>query len=440
MRNRARALCLLASCGEHAPVEVEAVADRVLPVAHRQSGNLDESFLAVGTAVPTFAGAYFGEGGELVIRLTNLADSTRALAEMQQLLLDRVRVDPRSMSEARKREAVLPRRWRMEEASHSFAELYQVRSQLFVSAFQDDDVVSLDIDERHGKVVIGVTSMAAESRVQSARATSLTKALVEFRTVSAPSLTNSTTLYNRHRPITGGYQIGPSGCTTTIGARRGSEQLVLTNSHCSATPWSLDGGSIRQNNSGNAPFFGVEVSDPSTYSCGTLFQPRQCRRADVTAYTATGVDLFPTDTLGWAPGLIARTMFGVAGVWQTSGSLEIDSLSPYWNVIAEVEYPLWNEALHKVGMATGWTFGSVYETCQDVRLSSHGRPVIVCADKANLNLEQGDSGSPIFAMFGGLPNTVAFYGIAFAEQGGASGVFSNFGQMKQDLGSNLQTF
>ncbi len=296
-------LCLLASCGEHAPVEVEAVADRVLPVAHRQSGNLDESFLAVGTAVPTFAGAYFGDGGELVIRLTKLADSTRALAEMQQLLLDRVRVDPRSMSEAQKREAVLPRRWRMEEASYSFAELYQVRSELFVSAFQDDDVVSLDIDERHGKVVIGVTSMAAESRVQSARATSLAKALVVFRSVSAPSLTNSTTLYNRHRPITGGYQIGPSGCTTTIGARRGSEQLVLTNSHCSATPWSLDGGSIRQN-----------------------------------------------------------------------------------------------------------------------------------------NLEQGDSGSPIFAMFGGLPNTVAFYGIAFAEQGGASGVFSNFGQMKQDLGSNLQTF
>ena len=35
---------------------------------------------------------------------------------------------------------------------------------------------------------------------------------------------------------------------------------------------------------------------------------------------------------------------------------------------------------------------------------------------------------------------MAFYGIAFAEQGGASGVFSNFGQMKQDLGSNLQTF
>ncbi|WP_337171503.1 hypothetical protein [Gemmatimonas aurantiaca] len=406
----------------------------------RYAGNLDESFLAVGAAVPTFAGAYFGDEGELVVRLTDLADSARALGEMQQLLLDRVRVDPRKVSESRKRELALQRRWRMEKASHSFIELHQVRSQMFLSAFQDDDVVSLDIDERRGKVVVGITSAAAEARVVAARATSLAKALVIFESVNPVVLTSSTTLNYRRRPITGGYEIGPSGCTTTIGARRGSEELILTNSHCSANAWSLDGGSIRQNNSGSAPFFGAEVTDPSTYACGTLFVPRRCRHADVAAYSATGVDLFPTDTLGWAPGLIARTTFGVAGLMQTAGSTEVDSLDPHWTVIAEVNFPLWNEALHKVGVTTGWTFGSVYETCKDVRLGSHGRPLIVCADKAHLNMEPGDSGSPVFAMYGGFPNTVAFYGVGFAEDGGSSGVFSNFGQIKQDLGSNLWTF
>lgn len=328
----------------------------------------------------------------------------------------------------------------MEKASYSFAELHQVRSQMFLSAFQDDDVVSLDIDERLGRVVIGVTSKAAEARVEAARATSLAKALVVFENVTPAVLTSFSTLNYRRRPITGGYEIGPSGCTTTIGARRGSEELILTNSHCSAAAWSLDGGSVRQNNSGNAPFFGAEVTDPPTYACGTLFAPRRCRRADVTAFSSTGVDLFPSDTLGWAVGLIARTTFSASGVTQTSGSNEVDSLNPHWNVIAEVNYPLWGEAVHKVGIATGWTFGSVYDTCKDVRLSTHGRPLIVCADKAHLNIEQGDSGSPIFAMYGGFPNTVAFYGVGFGHEGGSSGLFSNFGQIKQDLGSNLWTF
>jgi hypothetical protein len=401
--------------------------------------NLDEAFLAIGAVVPSFAGAYFGDGGELVVRLTDLADSAQALVEVQRLLVDRVRVDPRRVSEAQKREIGVPRKWRMEKASHSFTQLHHVRSEMFLRAFQEDDVTSLDIDERRGLVVIGATSSTIASRLGEALSTSLSKQLVVFETVQ-PAVLTTTTLNYRRRPITGGYEIGPSACTTTIGARRGSEELILTNSHCSAAAWSLDGGSIRQNNSGTAPFFGAEVTDPPTYACGTLFVPRRCRRADVTAYSATGIDLFPTDTLGWAPGLIARTTFGVSGLAQTSGSDIVDSLDPHWTVIAEVDYPLVGEAVHKVGITTGWTFGSVYDTCKDVRLGTHGRPLIVCTDKAHLNLEPGDSGSPIFGMYGGFPNTVAFYGVGFGHEGGSSGLFSNFGQIKQDLGSNLWTF
>jgi hypothetical protein len=421
-------------------VAVDAAQNKVTGSSVRYKGNLDESFSVVGAIVPSFAGAYFGEGGELVVRLTELGDSARALAEVGSLLLDRVRVDPARISEARKREIAMPRKWRFERATHTFAELYQVRSQMFLSAFQDDDVVSLDIDERHGRVVIGVTSGAAEARVMGASQSTLAKELVVFENEKPVALTSFSTLMYRQRPITGGYQLGPSGCTTTIGARRGSEQLVLTNSHCSASAWALDGGQIRQNNSPNAPFFGAEVTDPPTYSCGTLFFPRNCRRADVTAYSAAGVDLFPGDTLGWAPGLIARTISGVHGLTQSSGSLVIDSLSPYWYVVAEINYPMWGETVHKVGINTGWTFGGVYDTCKDERLSTHGRPLIVCTDKADINMEDGDSGSPIFAMYGGYPSTVAFYGIGFGHKGGASGMFSNFNQIKQDLGSNLWTF
>lgn len=43
-------------------------------------------------------------------------------------------------------------------------------------------------------------------------------------------------------------------------------------------------------------------------------------------------------------------------------------------------------------------------------------------------------------MYGGFTSTVAFYGIGFGNDGGSSGHFSNFAQMKQDLGSNLWIF
>ncbi len=150
-RLRARALSLslcVTACGDRAPVEVEAARTRAPQPQQPYAGALDDSFLAVGRVVPAFAGAYFGEDGALVIRLTDLTDSAKALSELEGLLLNRVRVDPSKVSEARKRELAVPRQWRFEKASHSFAELHQVRSQMFLRAFEDDDVVSLDIDER----------------------------------------------------------------------------------------------------------------------------------------------------------------------------------------------------------------------------------------------------------------------------------------------------
>ena len=149
-----RALCLslcVTACGDRAPVEVEAARTRAPQPQQPYEAALDVSFITVGSVVPTFAEAYFGEDGALVIRLTDLTDSAKALSELEGLLLNRVRVDPSKVSEARKRELAVPRQWRFEKASHSFAELHQVRSQMFLRAFEDDDVVSLDIDERRGR-------------------------------------------------------------------------------------------------------------------------------------------------------------------------------------------------------------------------------------------------------------------------------------------------
>ena len=255
--------------------------------------------------------------------------------------------------------------------------------------------------------------------------------LVEFRRDDVVTPVRQQTVYWRQRPLTGGYQIGPKECTMTVGAWRGSEQLMLTASHCTATEFSPDGGATRQNV--NAVSFGFEVTDPASYYCGSFSSPhRRCRHFDAAAYDASGVDLFPDDSLGWVAGRIARTTLSVSGLSQIPGANVIDIDNPYWTVVTEIAYPILGETLHKVGVANGWTYGPVYETCKDTSVNGVR---IVCSDKANMYARDGDSGAPVFVPYGGSPGTAAFYGVVFGHQNGASAVFSNLGQMKQDLGS-----
>ena len=207
-------------------------------------------------------------------------------------------------------------------------------------------------------------------------------ALLDVVLAALPAPTRQTTIFQRQRPLAGGYEIGPRQCSLGVGIRRGAEQLAVTASHCTATIWSLDGGPLSQPLSG--PSFGAEVTDPTPYTCATLFSPnRKCRRADIAAYDASGADLIFSDTLGWAPGLIARTQFASPGSSQANGSKDLDTTNPLWTVYAEVEYPLIGEVLHKIGWSTGWTYGGVYKSCVDTNQpNGSGTVRVVCADWA----------------------------------------------------------
>lgn len=198
-------------------------------------------------------------------------------------------------------------------------------------------------------------------------------------------------------------------------------------------PLALDVGAMRQPNSGVG--FGTEVTDPTSYACGTFFLPRRCRRADVTAYSvsSSAIDMFPSDTLDWRVGLIGRTLFASPGFTQLDGSKQIDPSRPFFIVNAAVNWPVEGQVVHKIGWASGWPFGVVYNTCADVSLAGYGNIRIVCTDKAELIARGGDSGAPVF-----FPNfeteTASFYGIVVSSDGPTGAVVSNVTQIQQDLG------
>lgn len=256
-----------------------------------------------------------------------------------------------------------------------------------------------------------------------------TEAVTTFTTIAAKP-----TAYDvdgRNRPLTGGYYLGPSSCTITGTALRGTDHILMTASHCTATNWGLDYGAIWQGIP--TPTFGVEQIDPPYYSCATITAPtKKCRKADIAAYNVNSIPTEPGDTLSWAPGLIAMTTYPTNGVYQSPGS-KIISSTPYWTVTATSNSVLVGNTLHKVGNATGWTFGDVTATCVDNKPGGW-TVTIVCADKTGMYAGDGDSGSPAF--IAGWNQTATFVGVVWAKDPGTSIVWiSNFGQMKQDLGT-----
>jgi hypothetical protein len=321
-------------------------------------------------------------------------------------------------------------------ATFSFAQLLSWKRSSAPEWLSNGDVMSVDIDERKNKIVVGVRF--EKSKADVARILASAGAAVDAYEVNLEAPTRqarqATNLYSRQRPLTAGFvgNYPPKNCPITATAFRGFEMLLLTNAHCTAQSYFLDGGPVSQ---GDAVSFGNEVSDPGTYGCGTFFRPRRCRRADIAAYSVAGISPQPGDTLTFQLGLIARTQYVSNGLTLTPGSLEIDPVRPYWYIQAERTSVLQGMTLHKVGGATGWTYGDVFGTCVDVR-DDVTQVFIVCSDRANLFVNAGDSGSPVFIINDAVG--VTFVGAVWGGNG-LAGTFSSLGQIKQDLG-NVRTF
>ena len=421
-------MCFVVGCADiSAPGNERFEPSRAsVPASQPRVLSSDEHWADVADKVDAFAGLYFDGRGDLVIRLTRLSDSTKVVEAIGK---DLESILSRTSKTSGKAAVVF---W---AADKNFRELYTMKREISDVHAVGDGVVSVGLRERTGQIVvkaINVDRSSAEIRRTVPREW-LRWLVVEQGEPHVPAQPQPT-LFSRVRPLTGGYEVGPGPCSMTIGAWRGSDRLVLGSSHCSMIPFALDVGPMRQPNSG--PGFGTEVTDPTPYACGTFFQPRRCRRADVTAYSVSSspIDMFPTDTLDWRTGLIARTLFAAVGTAQTKGSTDINTLFPYFTVNSAVMWPVEGEVVHKVGWATGWTFGVVYDTCDDISLTGHGNIRIVCTDKASLYALGGDSGSPVF-----VPNfetgNAAFYGIVVAKDGATGVVFSNVNQIRQELGS-----
>ncbi len=350
----------------------------------------DPDALAIAREVPSFAGLYFNDRGDVEVALTNPSDLPAAAARIRSRLGTRRTefgsVDHRTV------------RFVSRAVQYSFLELARYKTVLRRNGiFAIDGVVSLDVKEPENRVKIGITQSAVEGRVRTLLAQlSIPEETVVFWQTPYPSLTTHT-LADSMGILQGALAIESLewACTLGFPARRNSDwaPVFVTNFHCTEDPHRFDGGPFRQGPVNHRETIGHELVDPTTHECG-IFDIDPCRNSDAALISA----IVPIQL-----GTIARTTrSSPSGCENCIMPDTIDHANPVFQITARTGSVVENEILHKIGRSTGWTQGKVEDRCADYEMNGDlvGAPnwVIRCADRVDYTSQGGDSGGPVFSI------------------------------------------
>jgi hypothetical protein len=399
----------------------------------------EQSFADLADRVASSAGYFVDERGKLVVWVRDSADDGKALqasaGALQAMQSVRLRA-PANGIEIRR-------------ARFSFWQLANWRDLIFREVLGQNGVIRLDLDETANRVDVRLDRNVAASKrpglmrhldslgvdTNAVRVSTGSVVVPALGRGRAPRL-SATYLYNTNDTIIGGLQFfhknvsdttQTNWCTLGTVLDYGGVRSFLTASHCSTTQWATDGAYANQATDGDRRI-GYESSDPSGYGCAFNF--RVCRGSDAGIYTMeSGI---PS-----AVGIIAKTT-SVSWTWGTSGSITIDTSSPYF-VVTDVGCGCsYGQTIQKVGVTTGWTTGWITDTCVDENDGSH---IQTCAMETNMYVAPGDSGSPVFILAtSGYDTDVKFAGIVdgiYIDTTVHKSYFSPLSRIQADLTSSM---
>ena len=261
--------------------------------------------------------------------------------------------------------------------------------------FELGGVVYTDADERNGRLVVGVVNRGLETAIR-ARLNVLGVSSDLVDVVFSNPIVQVTSLQDYIRPIEGGLQIRWDNYICTLGfngVRAGTAGFVV-NSHCTTKQGGVNGTKYYQPiNQIAAEFIGTEIADPqyrrALPGCSFFLK---CRYSD-SAFVQRD-SLVPA-----AQGFIAKPNS------VNTGSLTISS--EQFRITSEGP-SLVGQTVNKVGRTTGWTQGTVTNTCVNTAVS--GTLIVqLCQDFVSAGVGAGDSSSPVFAITSG--NDVQLRGI-----------------------------
>lgn len=262
--------------------------------------------------------------------------------------------------------------------------------QRLLPVFELAGVVFTDADERSGRLVVGVLNGEVEGLIRG-RLTALGVPSESVDVVASEPIFNAVSLRDYNRPVIGGVQIRFSNylCSLGFNAVRDGIAGFVTASHCSTKQGTVDGTAYYQPlNALSTEFIGTEIADPAYRKMPGCPRGRVCRYSDANFVDgADGASLF-------ALGQIAKTTSVNTGSLDVAGSFTVVGTAA-----ASV-----GQTAHKVGRTTGWTQGTVTNTCVNTSVSG-STILLLCQNFVQGSDAQiansGDSGSPVFAITSG---------------------------------------
>lgn len=402
----------------------------VTPPNVSKSLSIDQKFQKIADQAPGFGGMFFDENGDLNVYLTDPKSKATAKAALHSVFgKGLLKSGPSKSKRFKGKPRLAPGDIKVLPAKFSFNELSKWKTQSY-DVFNIDGVSSIDLDERTNRLSIGISDKQAKQSVEDIL-TANGVPLSAVNIVEVEEVFPVHTVRSSFRPTIGGIQINYPGwlCTLGFNAYRAGVRGFVTNSHCTTNQGGVESTVYYQPNSPS--YIGWEIADPNYF---TSWWPWVCPWGKRCRYSDSAFIRY-TSGVSSSLGRIARTTS-----W--AGGLNINHASPEFRIISERSSNVVGNIIDKVGRTTGWTYGHVIATCQDVGVS--GTNIVQkCQDRvqsyggANI-VNSGDSGSPVFVWYG---STVALSGILWGGNipTGTEFLLSPMRNVERELGA-LVTF
>ena len=216
--------------------------------------------------------------------------------------------------------------------------------------------------------------------------------------------------------------IGPTG-TVGRGYPTGRPtQVFFVNSHCTRIQFEHDYEYPNWGQPHRGWTVGREWGDPAPRRCWKWALKWDCREADAAVIFVDPNAPFAREI---ALGKIARTIRRTNDYGRLS--IEIHSV-PTITISGVRHWNVKNEILDKVGHISGWTYGPVKKTCNDIKSTKN--VIILCSDRVDYIRRGGDSGSPVFQYNNGYAQ---LRGIHWGGKEGKDAAMSDLEQIKKDF-------
>jgi hypothetical protein len=278
------------------------------------------------------------------------------------------------------------------------------------------------VDDEAGALVFGVEHAGVARGIEQIMTRRGVPASVYQVRVTEP-IHYAATLRDEVRPVVSGLQIHWSQyvCTLGFSVDHAGGRSFITNSHCTNQQGTTGNTQYNQPSRTVSPApIGFEADDPPYVRGGGCSPGKVCRYSDAARAL-------------YEPGIASQARIARTTGMNT-GSLTIDGHFPIAS--QNNTSTSYSGTVHKVGRTTGWTSGTVSNTCATVNVSGSNvqlRCQTLVQSSGPTIVGGGDSGSPVFTVSG---SNATLVGILWGgNSAGTLFVFSPLKNIQDELGS-----